>query len=218
MTADEILMQEFATMREELLLQVKNTKLHLKHALAFLGAALAVVWYVFFVQGAAAEGLTKALDIQKSDLTVLVVFALDILSFYFAFDILDSYYCLFLAAARLASIEKQVNEIIRPRLMVWESQFAKHSISMGWSRVTITIYQLVLVFAVSCGLPLWAYYRLLQGPLTWPILPCIFMAIAVIFFCWFSWCFIDVFVIRRKGARRIMDDIVAGKITVPDDA
>src|SRR5437660_8928583 len=104
-------------MREELLLQVRNTKLHRKHASAFVAAALALAWYGFLIPGAAAEGLAKTLHLQQGDLTLLLVFALDIVSFYFAFDILDSYYCLFLAAARLASIEKQINQVIGQRLM-----------------------------------------------------------------------------------------------------
>jgi uncharacterized membrane protein (DUF373 family) len=140
----QILMQEFASMREELLLQVRNTKLHIKHALAFLGAALALVWYLFLVQGSgtehqsAAGNLSKILNITQGDLIIFVVFSLDILSFYFAFDILDSYYCLFLAAARLSSIEKRINHITEQRLMVWESQFANHAVSKGWSRITLS--------------------------------------------------------------------------------
>lgn len=131
-TQIDILMKEYATMREEVLLHFRNTKLHTRYFQLFFTAALVIIWYLFFVADVPAkdaagkevsdhlQDILTTIGIKKADLLLYLISALDITSYYFAFDILNSYFCVFLAAARLANIEKQINDTWGRKLLIWE--------------------------------------------------------------------------------------------------
>jgi hypothetical protein len=201
----DILMKEYASMREEVLLHFKNAKLHLKHFQGF-------IWYVFFASesGRLQEVIITAIGITRADLVLFIVFALNMVSYYFAFDILDSYFCIFLAAARLANIEEQINKMWRRNLLVWESMFQKDKVAIfGASRVAITVYQLMLVGIISLVLPFLCYLRLITSDnLSRPSLGWIAIGLGVAAFLWFLYAVYDVFVFRRTESRSVIDKMV----------
>jgi hypothetical protein len=220
MTSEEmradVLMKEYASMREEVLLHFRNTKLHWRYYQVFFTAAIVIIWYLFFVSNTNVGTILLLLNIKQPDLLLYVVFALDLTSYYFAFDILDSYFCIFLAAACLANIEEQINAICGRTILVWESQFqAENVVRFGSSRFAITAYQLLLVFGVSAGLPIFCYLRLRQSGSLSSVafsLSSLAIAVCVALLLWFAYTFISVFFIKRAQARRTMDDLIAGKI------
>jgi len=60
---------------------------------------------------------------------------------------LDCYFCVFVAAARLASIEDQINKKMQAPLLIWETIYIEQKeIAFGWSRLMITGIQMFLVF------------------------------------------------------------------------
>ena len=152
-------------------------------------------------------------------MAVVIIFALDLFSFYLAFDILDSYFCIFLAGARLATIEEEINRRHGQTLMVWETQFQRHPFTqLGSSRVAITAYQIAFVGIGCFILPLVLYGLLLwKGSLKWPWLMTVPIVITVVLFLCFVICFLDVFKYRRIEAPRILREMLAGRITVPEE-
>lgn len=210
----DILMKDYATMRDEVLLHFRNTKLHLKHFQAFMAAGLAVTWYLFFVADPKRlQEFVTAIGIGRGDLILYITFGLDIISYYFAFDILDSYYCIFLAAARLSNIEDQINGTWGRRLLVWEKFQQEPFAIFGGSRVAISAYQLFLIAVVSLAIPLICYVVLSTVDVNnlkhrgW-------LWVAVIFcigaFLWFLYAFYDVFAFRRKESLHVIAQVVAG--------
>ena len=65
MNPDEILMKEYAGMREEVLLHFRNAKLHLKYSQAFIAVAAAAAWYVFFGPGHASTSIVEPLKLKQ---------------------------------------------------------------------------------------------------------------------------------------------------------
>jgi hypothetical protein len=105
----EILMKKYALLREEVLFHFKNAKLHIKHFQWFIAGCVAIgVYLIFPTDSRQVNGVITVIGITTDDLFLYVVWALSVLSYYFAFDILDSYFCMFLAGARLANIEEQI--------------------------------------------------------------------------------------------------------------
>lgn len=223
-TQIDILMKEYATMREEVLLHFRNTKLHTRYFQLFFTAALVIIWYLFFVADVPAkdaagkevsdhlQDILTTIGIKKADLLLYLISALDITSYYFAFDILDSYFCVFLAAARLANIEKQINDTWGRKLLIWESEFQSHVVAtFGVSRVAITLYQLLLVAGVSLLLPIYCFYRLFVSQnLTHAALSWVAIRVCLILFVWFIYAFVSDFSIKKAHALRVMDLIVTG--------
>jgi hypothetical protein len=166
----DILMKKYALLREEVMFYSRTAKLHTKYFQIFFAAGLAISWYLFFLaKPDKVEDIDKLADILKAigmtdrELIISFVFALDITAYYFAFDILDCYYCIFLAGARLADIEDQINSRIGSKILIWDSQFQKlDSVIHAPSRMTITLYQMALVVAVSCIIPLVVYWKVLR--------------------------------------------------------
>jgi hypothetical protein len=219
MTSDDmqidILMKEYASMKEEAMFHFRNAKLHLKHFQALVAAVLVIAWYTLFVADSARlNAVVKVIGITNSDLILYTVFALDFISYYFSFDILDSYFCMFLAGARLANIEEQINATWGRRLMIWESKFQSQPVSIfGASRITITAYQILLVFIVSLCAPLYCYWRLRgSNDLSYPCILYFAVAFGVLAFCWFSYAFFAIFAETVKKARNVMNKIVSGEI------
>jgi hypothetical protein len=232
----DILMKEYATMREEILLHFKNAKLHLKHFQAYVAASFAIASYLFFSADAGrVTAITNAIGIAEPDLVFFVVFALNIVSYYFAFDILDSYFCIYLAGARAANIECQINGITNQKLLIWESEFQSKVVAkLGTSRVLITVYQLVLVGFVGVALPLICYSQLevvrelqtmrqlqagtqLEVPvhLIWPGWVTLARGFAVGAFAVFLCAVVDTFAIRPSWARRVITIIAPPKTLNP---
>ena len=208
----DILMREYATFRDEVLLHFKNTKLHTRYFQAFFAAGLAVAWYAFFL--AKPEQLSEALEsakINRADLLLYIFFALDVTSYYFAFDILDSYYCTFLAANQIANVEKRINKIFGKNVLIWESEFQpKPIIRFGSSRLTITIYQLSLVAVVSAAFPLYCYDQLSQsGAVTQLLMLKVANWFCVISFVWFVICFVETFFFKPRLVEKLLSKLTA---------
>jgi hypothetical protein len=230
----DILMKEYATVREEVLLHLKNAKLHLKHFQGYIAASFAIASYLFFsAEPGRVTAITNAIGMSETDLVFFVVFALNVASYYFALDILDSYFCMYLAAAQAANIESQINKITHRKLLIWESEFQSEAVAIwGTSRVLVTVYQLFLVGFVAVAIPLKCYSLLeaarqsqvaaqlqtaaqLLTPvhLIWPDWVGLARGFAVGAFVVFLLAFIDTFFIRPRWARRVIGDIVARKET-----
>lgn len=206
----DVLMKEYTAMREEVLLHFRNAKLHLKHFQAFIALILAVASYLFFSSDADRVGkIISLMALSKVDVAFFAIFALDMVSFYFAFDILDSYFCMYLAAARLANIEKQINAETKKNTLIWESRFQSTKVAtLGFSRVLITVYQLVLVAIIGVWVPFFCYTQLEAHKLERPWMVATARGAALACFAVFLISFIDVFFVRPGMARRTIDRIV----------
>ena len=154
-----ILMQKYALLREEVMFHFKASKLHTRYFHAFFAACLTVGWYLYFV--AKEEQLTEKLStigMTQRELLIFLIGAFDITSYYYAFDILDCYFCMFLAGARLANIEEQINSGVGSTVLLWESKFQSETVAkFGPSRMAITTLQMIIVFLISFCFPLVVY-------------------------------------------------------------
>jgi hypothetical protein len=210
----DLLMKKYALLREEIMFYARTAKLHTRYFQAFFAGTLIILWYLFFVAEASKfDAILQAIRLSRSDVVLFFLFATNITAFYFAFDILDCYYCVFLASARLQSIENQVNKELGSTLLIWESKFQlQDEIRFGTSRVAITIIQVIIVIFVACVFPLYCYWRLWIVAehyqtfwITIAAVVCVLLSIA------FIWSFFDVFFTKREQPLRIVNEILQGK-------
>lgn len=157
----DILMKEYPSLREEILFHFKEAKLPAKYLQIFVAGAIVIIYYVMF--GISDESLQRAPLVTRTQMLIWILPIINFISFYFAFDIVDSYYCIFLAAGRLRKTEERINELLHRPILVMEVFQAKQEIIRGISRTCISVVQMVIVLLLSLGLPLLAYYGYL-----WP--------------------------------------------------
>jgi hypothetical protein len=207
-------MKKYALLREEIMFYLRTAKLHTKYFQAFFAGSLIIVWYLFFVaEEKKFDAILLAINFKRADVVLFFLFATNITAFYFAFDILDCYYCINLASARLSSIERRVNNDMGSTLLIWETKFQPQpEIRFGTSRSSITGIQIFIVVFVACGFPLYCYIRLWMVAdncqVYWigaAFLVCVSLSI------WFIWSFYDVFWKQREQPRRIINEILEGK-------
>jgi hypothetical protein len=158
----DILMKKYALLREEVMFHFKTAKSHTKYFQAFFAACLAIGSYLFFgIEEKRLSTILCDIGFTKPGLIALLAWVMNATSYYYAFDVLDCYFCMYLAAARLANIEQQINEKLGSAVLIWESKFQAEKIATsGPSRKTITLYQIGLVFLVSFLFPMYVYKSL----------------------------------------------------------
>jgi hypothetical protein len=157
----DILMKEYATLRDEILFHFKEAKLPAKYLQIFVPGAIVIIYYVMF--GISDESLKRAAPlVTRTQMLIWILPIMNFISFYFAFDIVDSYYCIFLAGGRLRKTEERINELLHRPILVWEAFQAKDEIIRGISRTCISVIQMAIVLLLSLG-PLLAYFGYL-----WP--------------------------------------------------
>lgn len=211
-TRIDILMQKYALLREEIMFHFKTAKTHTKYFQAFFAAGLVIGWYLFFL--AEPNRLTEVLGvigITHRELLILVLLALNITSFYFAFDVLDCYFCIFLAAGRLANIEQQINKELSAPVLIWESKFQmEDAVRFGSSRVAVTGFQWFLVGLVACFLPLFVYYRIwLESNYRETLFIIAAAAVCVTLSAAFAYTCYDVLFVKREQPIQIVDRIIS---------
>jgi len=162
----DILMKEYPSLREEALFHFKEAKLPAKYLQIFVAGSIVILYYLMFgINDAQLENAT--LPATRTDLLIWVLPIINFISFYFAFDIVDSYYCIFLVTVRLRAIEERIEELLHRPILVMETFQAKDEIIFGISRTCISLVQMSVVILLSLVLPLVAYYAYL-----WPRATC----------------------------------------------
>jgi hypothetical protein len=151
----DILMKEYPSLREEILFHFKEAKLPAKYLQIFVAGAIVIIYYVMF--GISDEAFKKAPLLTRTQMLMWILPVINFISFYFAFDIVDSYYCIFLAAGRLRKTEERINQLLHRPILVVEAFQAKHEIINGISRMCISVVQMLIVLLLSLVLPLLAY-------------------------------------------------------------
>ncbi len=102
-------MKKYGMLRQEVLFQLKESKLPAKYLQIFVAGSLVVIYYLLF--NVKTDELSEVLPgLTKRGLLIPFLIAMNITSYYFIYDILDSYFCIFLAGGRLADIEEQIND------------------------------------------------------------------------------------------------------------
>lgn len=220
----DVLIKKYGFLREEVMFYLRTAKLHTRYFQAVSGGSLLIIWYLFFYANPKQfEGVLTAIQVTPSLLFAFVILATNITAFYFAFDLLDCYFCVFVAGARLASIEDQINEKMRTPLLMWETMYIEQNeIALGWSRRMITGIQVALVFLVAFVFPLFCYWRIfVLADVSQRSEPLFALLIAgvilcVVLFFMFVFVFIRVFITKRHEPRRVISEIMAGKRERPD--
>src|SRR6185295_10034909 len=98
----DILMKEYTSLREEILFHFKEAKLPAKYLQIFVAGTLVILYYIVFV-----IDVSKLPGFTVHGLLIWLLPIINVISYYFAFDILDSYFCIFLAGARNRLIEQE---------------------------------------------------------------------------------------------------------------
>ena len=184
-----------------------------------------IIWYLFFYANPKQfEDVLTAIHVTQGQLFAFVILTTNITAYYFAFDLLDCYFCVFVAGARLASIEDQINEKMRGgSLLIWETMYIEQKeIAFGWSRRMITGIQIFLVIFIAFIFPLFCYWRLFVltevSQRSKPFLALLIagVIICVVLFSMFVFVFVVVFITKRHEPRRVITEIMAGKRERPD--
>lgn len=205
-----ILLDEYKSFREEVLLHFKNAKTHSRYFQVFAGGCLLIIWYLFVNSQTNIKPVLDGIGISQQTLIICLIITMNTVAYYFAFDILDSYFCIFLAVARLIALEKHINAILNKTLLVWESQFQPNPVaSKGWSRVGITFFQAFLVVVASVILPILSYVVLLLDPASPKVLVYFGIIWCIGLLAVFVITFYDVFIRRRQEAIDLMERLVA---------
>ena len=202
----EILMKEYATLREEILFHFKEAKLPAKYLQIFIAGSAVVGYYLLFHVDAGTLSTGLGINVTTRGLFIWFLFAMNFVSYYFVFDILDSYFCIFLAAARIINIEEQINNRLGMPLLVWESKFQlEDAVRFGTSRATITRIQITIIFLVSFALPVALYVWLwFSSTCAQKILQVITTTICAAMFGWFIYASYRVLFPERIGAIDLM--------------
>lgn len=92
----DLLMKKYALLREEIMFYARTAKLHTRYFQAFFAGSLIILWYLFFVaETSKFEAILEAINLNRGDVVLFFLFATNVTAFYFAFDLLDWYYCVF---------------------------------------------------------------------------------------------------------------------------
>lgn len=220
----DVLMKKYGFLREEIMFYLRTAKLHTKYFQAFFGGSLLIVWYLFFyAEKKRFDEVLAAIQVIPSELFAFVMLATNITAYYFAFDLLDCYFCVFVAGARLANIEDQINEKSRATLLIWETMYIEQKeIAFGWSRRMITGMQIMLVVFTAFLFPLFCYWQIfVLTPLSLRsdrllILLGAGSVLCVVLFLMFAIIFVKVFITKRHEPRRVISEIWQGKRERPD--
>ena len=189
-----------------------SAKSHTKYFQAFFVGFLFIAWYLFFAADPKTlSHMLEVVSLTKVDMLVYLLIAMNITSYYFAIDILDSYFCIFLAGTRLANIEDQVNRRAGTPLLIWELRFQLNDfVRFGVSRVAITYYQMLII------LYLWPrfYFHFLSIAGYGPRLDSVHRTelgiaslIAVLLLLLFIYTWHDVFITKRRQLIEILQQV-----------
>ena len=203
-------MKKYALLRVEVMFHLASAKSHTKYFQAFFVGFLFIAWYLFFAADPKTlSHMLEVVSLTKVDMLVYLLIAMNITSYYFAIDILDSYFCIFLAGTRLANIEDQVNRRAGTPLLIWELRFQLNDfVRFGVSRVAITYYQMLIIFMASFLFPLFDYCRL------WSLTDSVHRTelgiaslIAVLLLLLFIYTWHDVFITKRRQLIEILQQV-----------
>lgn len=203
----DILMKKYELLRQEVLFQLKESKLPAKYLQIFVAGSLVVIYYLLF--NVHTEELSEVLPgLTKRNLLIPFLIAMNVTSYYFVYDILDSYFCIFLAGGRLADIEEQINSKVGTRILIWDSQFQRHQVNRsGKSRIAVTLVQTLIILTFSVALPILVYWYLWFYTSEQRTLLIIATIISVVLFGVFIYVCIDVLFTKRDEPYRVIQQI-----------
>jgi hypothetical protein len=115
--AVQTLMQHYAALRAEVLLQITSIKNHTNYSQAFLvaaGSAIAWLW---------TQELFKV-EIDNAFLWLMIITIAISVAHYFVYSVMESVLTMSFLGSYLASLEKKVNSLVRTDVLIWESRIA----------------------------------------------------------------------------------------------
>ena len=203
----DILMKKYEMLRQEVLFQLKESKLPAKYLQIFVAGSLVVIYSLIF--NVHEKELAEVLPgLTNRDLLIPFLIAMNVTSYYFVYDILDSYFCIFLAGGRLADIEEQINGKVGTHILIWDSQIQKHPVNRsGKSRIAVSIVQTLIILTFSVALPVLVYGYLWYHTSEQRILLIIASIISVVLFGVFIYVCIDVLFTKRDESYRAIQQI-----------
>jgi hypothetical protein len=205
-TEINLLMKEFVSLRQEFLFHFKEAKLPAKYLQIFIAGSVVMGYYLIYSVNTSTLSTTLGLEVTTRGLFICFLFLMNFTSYYFVFDILDSYFCMFLALARIINIEEHINDRLGAPLMGWESRFQlEKKIRFGTSRATITVLQIIIIFFFSLVLPIGLYvWMWFTSTVVQKILLAIAILACVSMFAWFIYACYRVMLRERDEAVEIM--------------
>lgn len=133
-----ILMQKYATLREEELLHITNTKSHVQHIQAFVGISVGIVAFATFAFSSSSTSLAILNLIQdKWEIWVISLFFLTVVTNYLFLDVFESYLSLHAISARLREIESEINKLSGRHLLMWESIGARETLNRAIFHISV---------------------------------------------------------------------------------
>ena len=157
----DLLMKKYGYLRIEVMFHLQSVKSHARYFQVFMGGSLVAIWYV--VSNLPNKEILQEflnLGISKEYLLVLLMVTITTVSYYFVFDLLDSFYSMMLVGARLWMIEEQINNLGRHPFLIWESLQAAFMGADSPPRVILGFFQFMLVILFSVAMPLYFYIHI----------------------------------------------------------
>jgi hypothetical protein len=157
-----ILMKKYEILRSEILFWYEAVKRQYKFLQIFMAGSLTVVSYIVlnysekqFVTGLATFGVSGEFVL------IFIIFSIITVSYYFCFDVLDSFSSMFVVAARLDTIEEELNKLYNKTILVWESKIQTRTVErFSPPKVLFAVFQFVLILVYSTAVPLYLCYKL----------------------------------------------------------
>jgi hypothetical protein len=155
----ELLMEYYKVLKQDMLLQMSSVKNHVRNS-QIIGATLVAL-------------LTILLNTNNFSVTtntvylwVIAAFALNTLSYYLIYDVLEAVYAVKALESYLSTLETRINDLIGKRVLMWQSDIANTLWSMSYCIEKIVppmrgleFYQLIIVCGTAVVLPLFVYYQ-----------------------------------------------------------
>lgn len=155
----DLLMKKYCALRAEIVLHIGFYKAHVRNFQLLAGALLASGGFVL---------ANKLLLLPSADtwfVWCVGLFALSLTSNYLLLDVIDPQYALLLLAERLATIERELNEIAGRRLFIWESGATSRAYSgvFPFSKVLnphilIAVCGMFLFLTMALAIPGYGYF------------------------------------------------------------
>lgn len=173
-----VLMQKYYILKSDMVMQASSFKNHVRNSQIIAGGALSITLAMF-----TSSNTPFALSEQTKFFWVPLAFLFTTVAYYFVYDTLESSFSVQSLAERIVSIENRINEIVGTPLLIWESVIAKQL----WTPliplkgvlhpiVIMTAYEMLLIFLLATGSPLFIYYMAWNLPNN----GCLFQAILIL--------------------------------------
>lgn len=161
----DLLMKKYSLLREEVMFYLQLVKSQVKYLQIFIAGFLVILWYIFSNISAELSAV-KALEqygVSTELIILMVMLSITTACLYLILDISDSFCGIFIAAARLYTIEEELNRLAGRRILIWETQAQiRHIGHWIFPRRLLRVVQVTIIAFFSVVIPEFFYLQLWQ--------------------------------------------------------